>query len=218
MFFLLLLFLPAIIRAQVAIIDTPTADVIEYGYIGLNFRFYKDGIVNYITAGVYRRLNLGCSIDIRYLIGKDSIRLHRPAFRGQWRFFDGARYFPVAVAIGYDEQGYKYSEAEKRYTEPAKEFYLVGTSKLINQFLEISLGFNYNSVFERTFMSFSFSTLIKDIVKLSVEFDDIIIGEDWQLNSGIGIHFSEQVVASFIFKDLTTTPERTIQINWVKKI
>lgn len=199
------------------VIDVPKAHTVEYGYILLKFRFYNYGLGLHLNGGVLSRVSLGGSIDIGNLIGTESISIRRPSPNIKWRFFDGIKYLPMALALGYDGQGYKYSEEKKMFTEPAKELYLTALVEVVDG-LDLTFGSNFNAEQKALFLFFGFNYTIAKILSILLEIDDIYSIREYQLNSGIKIHFSENVGVDVFFKDINSKPERYIQINWLKKI
>lgn len=199
------------------IIDVPKAHPVEYGHIFLKFRFYYSGLLLHLNGGVLPRVSLGGSIDIYNLIGIESISVRRPSPNIRWRFFDGVIYLPIALALGYDGQGYKYSEEKNIFTEPAKELYLTALIEVIDN-LELTFGSNLNTEQKAVFLFLGFNYIIAEAFSILLEIDDIYSIKKYQLNSGIKIYFSKNVGVDILFKDINLKPERYIQINWLKKI
>jgi len=90
------------------VIDSPTADVVEYSHYNLGFRLYGGGgVLAKMVFGVFKPINIGMSWDINQMIGPGSARIDTrpPTIFFKARVFAGGMMLP-AVAVGYDGQGY----------------------------------------------------------------------------------------------------------------
>jgi len=125
------------------LIDTPTAEVLDYYALQVRSRFMSDGaVLTGVGFGVLNRLNLGASATIDRMIGTaDPMRLVRPEIQAKFRFYDGGDKAP-ALAVGYDGQGYYYDTDAKKYYEKGHGMYLVGTKEILTPGLSINPGVN----------------------------------------------------------------------------
>lgn len=207
------------VNSSIYLIDTPTAEVLDYSCMGLKFRFYQTGIVNFIYCGVLNRLNLGGSWDVGNIIGKEEISPRYPAFNFRWRFFDGSITFPVAFAIGFDGQGYNY--IQDKYRQREKGIYLVATVSVV-EILGLHFGGNVNFEDNKksNFNSF-FGTNLTFGNKISIlfELDEVSSLSDLKINGGLRIHFNKTLEVDLFIKDFSRPPyERFLQIMYVAKI
>jgi hypothetical protein len=130
------------------LVDTPTAEVIDYYATQMNFRFYANGgILSRVGFGVFKGLNIGFSLDVDKLVGTSNPELRQPALNLKYRLFDGAQQIP-AIAIGYDGQGYNYNSSTSSYLEKEKGLYLVFSMETVAKGLEFHIGTNVNFVKE----------------------------------------------------------------------
>lgn len=208
------------------LIDAPTAAVLDYGGYASQTRAYANGgLLEYASFGVYPRLGLGASLTIDGLIGNNRIvRARAPQVQVKYRFYDGDRYIP-AFAVGFDGQGYDYSQAEKIYHNRQRGFFLVGTQELglaglqIHPSMNIS-DFNSNSIFGCIPLSYN----IKDRATVLFEWDNINNINDSRINAGLRVHMTSALHIDLAVRRIgqggwyadgsSRGPERIIQMKY----
>ena len=211
---------------EMGVIDAPTAAVLDHGGYGTQTRFYANGgLLQYLSFGVYPRLNLGASLSIDGLIGDGTIvRARLPQAQVKFRFYDGDRYLP-ALAAGYDGQGYNYSQPDQAYNERQRGFYLVGTQELglpglqAHPSFNIS-NFNSNSIFGSIPLTYN----IRDKVVLLFEWDNINNFDDSRVNAGLRVYLVPNLSVDFAVRRIgqggfyddgsPRGPERVVQFKY----
>jgi len=211
---------------EVSLIDSPTAGTLDYGGYSAQTRFYaQGGVLQYVSFGVYPRLNLGASLSINGLIGNErTVRVRPPEVQVKYRFYDGDRYVPSA-AVGFDGQGFDYSPTEKRYHHRQRGFYVVGTQELGCPGLQAHPSFNIsdfdsNSIFGAIPLSYN----IQDKVTLMLEWDNINNFDDSRLNSGLRAYLTPNFFIDFAVRGIgqggrfsdgdARGPERIVQLKY----
>lgn len=164
----------SLLAPQPDVIDTPTAAVYDYmGYASRTRFFSRGGILEYVSFGVFHRLNLGASLNMDGIIGSDrDVRLRAPNVQVKYRFFDGDRYIP-AFAVGYDGQGWVYNVPTKRYNERQRGFFVVGSVELGVPGLNFHPSFNISDFdTNHIFGAVPLTWNIQDKVELLAEWDN----------------------------------------------
>ncbi|MDD5627523.1 MAG: hypothetical protein PHU21_00545 [Elusimicrobia bacterium] len=212
--------------AEAAVIDAPTAAVLDYGGYSSQTRAYSHGgLLEYASFGVYPRLNLGASLAINGLIGNDTtVRVRPPEVQVKFRCYDGDRYLP-ALGVGYDGQGYDYSPVEKKFHDRQRGFYVVATQELGLPGLQAHPSFNIsdfdsNSIFGSIPLTYG----IQDKAVVLFEWDNIGNFNDSRINSGLRVYLTPKLRVDFAvrrigqggwFADNTSRgPERIVQLKY----
>lgn len=188
----------------VNLIDVPTAAVLDYGGYSSLTRFYsRGGLLEYVSFGVYPRLNLGASLAVNNLIGNDrTVRVRPPEVQVKYRFYDGDRYIP-AFGVGFDGQGYDYSPEDKRYHQRQRGFYLVATQELGVPGLEAHPSFNISDFDSNAVCgAIPLSYNIRDKVTVSLEWDNINNFYDSRVNMGLRAHLTPRLHADFAVRGI----------------
>ncbi len=211
---------------ETGVIDAPTAAVLDHGGYGTQSRFYSEGgLLQYLSFGVYPRLNLGASLSIDGLIGNGTIvRARLPQVQVKFRFYDGDRYLP-AVAAGYDGQGFNYSQKDRDYKERQRGFYMVATQELGLPGLQAHPSFNisdFNS--NAIFGSIPLTYNIRDKVALLFEWDSINNFNDSRVNAGLRVYLMPSLSLDFAVRRIgrggyyddgsPRGPERVVQFKY----
>jgi hypothetical protein len=208
------------------VIDAPTAAVLDYGGYSSQTRFYSEGgFLEYVSFGVYHRLNLGASLSVNGLVGSDTtVRVLPPEVQVKYRLYDGNRYLP-ALAAGYDGQGFDYSETEKVYHDRQRGFYVAGTEELGVPGLQVHPSFNIsdtasNSIFGALPLSYN----ILDKATVLFEWDNISNFGNSRVNAGLRVYLTSKLQADFAvrrigqggsFADGTSRgPERVVEFKY----
>ena len=200
------------------LIDSPTTNVIDYGGFRLNFRFYsKGGILNHISFGVFRRLNLGASWDVEKFIGTEDPATNVPTLNIKIRVFDGGIFLP-SFAIGYDGQGRFFNRDTDQYNERERGIYGVFGRELFLPNLETYGGANIAKFKEGTvfgFLGISFN--VEQKVALMLEYDNIRQMPSNHLNAGFRVFPLPSLGIDFAVRNITTPSdrERIVRINYV---
>lgn len=209
------------------VIDAPTSAVLDHlGYSSRTRFFAQGGLLEYISFGVFPRLNLGASLNIDGLIGNDrTVRVRAPGVQVKYRFYEGDRYIP-SFAAGYDGQGFLYSTRDKRYNQRQRGFYVVGTSELglpglqAHPSLNIS-DFDTNSIFAALPITYN----IQDKVSIMLEWDNTIgTMKNSRLNSGLRVYITPKLNVDFAVRSIgqggrypdgnNRGPERIVQLKY----
>ncbi|NLO91346.1 MAG: hypothetical protein GX410_05075 [Elusimicrobia bacterium] len=168
------------------LIDTPTAEVLDYYGLQVKTRFLRDGgVLAGLNFGVLNRLNLGASATVDKMIGTDDpMRLLRPEIQAKFRFYDGGKMLP-AFSLGYDGQGYYYDTNQKKYYEKGRGLYVVGTKEILTPGLSLNPGINMSDfdnddIFFFTGLSYN----IENNFALMAEWDAIQRFNESRLNLG----------------------------------
>lgn len=211
---------------ETGVIDVPTAAVLDYGGYSSQTRFYSGGgLLEYVSFGVYHRLNLGASLSVNGLVGSDtSVRVRPPEVQVKYRFYDGDRYLP-ALGAGYDGQGYGYSSKERIYQDRQRGFYLVATEELGVPGLQAHPSFNISDVNTNSiFGAIPLSYNIRDKATVLFEWDNISNFGDSRVNSGLRIYLTPKFQVDFAVRRIgqggffadgsPRGPERIVQLKY----
>lgn len=193
-----------LLQPDVSVIDAPTTAVLDYGGYSANSRFFAGGgLLQYISFGVFQGLNLGGSLTVDGLVGNERhVRVRHPAVQIKWRFYDGDRSLP-SLALGFDAQGWLYSQQDKRYNQRQRGFYVVATQELglpgfqAHPSIHIS-DFDSNSFGGAIPLSYN----IKDKVSLHLEWDNINNFLDSRLNSGVRVYVTQRFHLDFAVRGI----------------
>ncbi|MBI4064714.1 MAG: hypothetical protein HY401_10510 [Elusimicrobia bacterium] len=210
------------------VIDSPTAEVLDYGNFAFGTRFFsKGGLLPHTTFGVFQRLMVGFSMELDNYIGNGDVDLQRPELQVKLRFYDGDRFLPAA-AIGYDSQGYRYNKTIKAYREEERGLYLTLTREMLFSGLEWSFGGNISDFKSDEARAFTSASWISPQSKfgLTVEYDNIHHKRWNRLNAGTYFFLSPFVHMGFHVRDTLATktlrnspelrrPERVIDIRYI---
>ena len=103
----------SLLQPDVNLVDAPTSSVLDYGGYSSQTRFFSQGgLLQYVSFGVFHRLNLGASANVDGLIGNERVvRVRAPQVQVKYRFYEGDRYIP-SFAVGFDGQGWLYSSTD----------------------------------------------------------------------------------------------------------
>jgi hypothetical protein len=126
------------------VIDTPTANSVEFGSFDLSFRLYDRGsILTRLFYGIImKNLTLGLSFDAENVVGTGDIEPRRPYLYVKLPLYTGNSVWP-GISLGFDEQGFgAYDEDEEQYRFRAMGFFLVLTKKGVVPGLNIGAGVN----------------------------------------------------------------------------
>ncbi|MBI4345772.1 MAG: hypothetical protein HY553_02885 [Elusimicrobia bacterium] len=180
----------ALVPADTELMDVPTAAILDYGGYSSRTRFFSNGgVMEWLSFGVFQRLNIGASMNVDRLIGTSSpVQLTRPDLQVKFRFYDGDRVIPAAV-IGFDGQGYLYNRKDLRYDQRQRGLYLVGSQEIGVPGLHANAGmnisdFNSNSIFG--FMAMDYN--VRDKVLLMLEWDNVHNFVESRINMGFRIY------------------------------
>jgi hypothetical protein len=209
------------------VVDAPTSSVLDYGGYSTRSRFYSDGgLLEYVSFGVYPGVNLGASAAIDGLIGNEKeVRVRAPAAQIRWRFYDGSEYAP-SLAVGYDGQGYLYSQANHWFNERQRGAYVVASKEIgapgldIHPSINVS-DFNSNAVFGSLPLTYN----IRDKAEILAEWDNIgDRASDSRVNLGLRVFVTPSLDVDFAVRSVGTGgyfsdgqprgPERIVQIKY----
>lgn len=174
------------------LIDLPTAGVLDHGGFSSRARFFsRGGVAEWLSFGVYPRVNIGGSLSVDELLGTGSpVKVARPELQVKGRVFDGDRVIP-AFAVGFDNQGWLYNRVDKRYNQRQRGLYFVGTQEIGVPGLQAHGGMNisdFDSSFVFGFLGTSLN--VSDKVLLMAEWDNIRNYRDSRVNMGLRVYIT----------------------------
>lgn len=223
---------PAYSNTSTDLVETPTADIVDYYSTEVNFNMYSNGgILSSINFGVFKRLNMGFSWDIDRIIGTEKPEIRMPTLKVKFRIFDGTDKWP-AIAIGYDGQGYRYDSSSGSYLNKEKGIYIVFSVETIAKGLEYHLGANIqftkvdnkdvSSSYGFTGFNYTLTENEKKLVSFIVEYDNLFkSAKDTRLNSAIRIFPTNSLNLDLAIKDISSprnlTAERILRVNYQGK-
>lgn len=201
------------------LIDLPTAEVVDANHYNANFRLYQDGgILTRISFGIGKRVNIGISFDLTNFIGDRKVDLQRPELQFKYRFYDGAKNIP-ALAVGYDQQGYRYDVEKGEYRHREKGLYLVATQEMLRH-AEFHFGLNiYDFKSDQFFGFLGISWAPVEEFIIITEFDNIYKLENGaRFNSGLRYLHTPNLSIEVSFRNLRSADnERIIRLNYQGK-
>lgn len=216
----------SLLQPDTDLIDAPSSAVLDYGGYSARTRFFSTGgVLQYISFGVFNRLNIGASLNIDKFIGREKpTRVRSPNVQVKYRFYEGTRTLP-SLAFGYDGQGWLYNQGSRRYNQRQRGFFVAATQELglpglqLHPSLNIS-DFDTNSIFAALPLSLN----IQDKVNLMLEWDAVNNFLDSRLNAALRVYLTSAVHVDFalrsigqgaLFSDGTPRgPERVVQIKY----
>ncbi len=197
------------------LVDVPTANTLGKGELRYDTKFYPGGgILNRLYVAIFDRLMIGCSVNVRGIIGAGDIVVDLPVkVNAKVRITDDEGAVP-AVSIGYEGQGYMGVPEKGLFTAVTKEVYAgpvvlqLSGSLYTNEFSEfgnrIDAGLGFAAAFTKEFM-FSF------------EFDGIMRANDsTRINFGLGYFFDPiELALGFKYNFDTFEFARVLKILYV---
>jgi hypothetical protein len=208
------------------IIDAPTSAVLDDHAYSTRSRFYaQGGILEYLSFGVYPGVNLGASAAVDGFIGDEkNVRMRAPTAQVKWRFFEGDQALP-SMAMGYDGQGYRYNNGDRRFDQRQRGFYIVGTKELGIPGFQFHPSFNisdFNS--NAIFGTLPITLNIRDKAELLLEWDNIANWSDSRFNAGMRFFLTPNFHVDFAVRAIGAGgfysdgapkgPERIVQLKY----
>ena len=215
------------ISTETAIIDVPTAEVLDRYQASFTTRVYEHGtVMESIDFGVYPRVNIGVSVAVDNWIGSShSVKVLNPEFQAKWKIYDGSLYLP-AVAIGYDGRRYGYGYDEdsrkytrsKRYLDNRKGGYVTLTREIFVPNLTLNAGINFSDFDWDELYMFTglYYKIIPQITFLS-EWDNIRNMRDSRFNLGARFYLHPALALDASFRRIGRGDEneRVLQLRYV---
>ena len=215
------------ISTETAIIDVPTAEVLDRYQASFTTRVYEHGtVMESIDFGVYPRVNIGVSVAVDNWIGSsNSVKVLNPEFQAKWKVYDGSLYLP-AVAIGYDGRRYGYGYDEdsrkytrsKRYLDNRKGGYVTLTREIFVPNLTLNAGINFSDFDWNELYMFTglYYKIIPQITFLS-EWDNIRNMRDSRFNLGARFYLHPALALDASFRRIGRGDEneRVLQLRYV---
>ncbi len=215
------------ISTETAIIDVPTAEVLDRYQASFTTRVYEHGtVMESIDFGVYPRVNIGVSVAVDNWIGSsNSVKVLNPEFQAKWKVYDGSLYLP-AVAIGYDGRRYGYGYDEdsrkytrsKRYLDNRKGGYVTLTREIFVPNLTLNAGINFSDFDWDELYMFTglYYKIIPQITFLS-EWDNIRNMRDSRFNLGARFYLHPALALDASFRRIGRGDEneRVLQLRYV---
>ncbi len=216
----------SLLQPDVNLVDAPTSSVLDYGGYSSQTRFFSQGgVLQYVSFGVFHRLNLGASANVDGLIGNERVvRVRAPQVQVKYRFYEGDRYIP-SFAVGFDGQGWLYSPTDKRYNQRQRGFYVAGSQELGLPGLQVHPSFNISDFDSNAiFGSLPLSLNIRDKASIMLEWDNIANWSDSRLNSGLRVYVTQNFHLDFAVRGIgqggrypdgtRRGPERIVQLRY----
>lgn len=215
------------ISTETAIIDVPTAEVLDRYQASFSTRVYEHGtVMESIDFGVYPRVNIGVSVAVDNWIGSsNSVKVLNPEFQAKWKVYDGSLYLP-AVAIGYDGRRYGYGYDQhtreytrsKRYLDNRKGGYVTLTREIFVPNLTLNAGINFSDFDWDELYMFTglYYKIIPQITFLS-EWDNIRNMRDSRFNLGARFYLHPALALDASFRRIGRGDEneRVLQLRYV---
>ncbi len=215
------------ISTETAIIDVPTAEVLDRYQASFTTRVYEHGtVMESIDFGVYPRVNIGVSVAVDNWIGSsNSVKVLNPEFQAKWKVYDGSLYLP-AVAIGYDGRRYGYGYDQhtreytrsKRYLDNRKGGYVTLTREIFVPNLTLNGGINFSDFDWDELYMFTglYYKIIPQITFLS-EWDNIRNMRDSRFNLGARFYLHPALALDASFRRIGRGDEneRVLQLRYV---
>jgi hypothetical protein len=215
------------ISTETAIIDVPTAEVLDRYQASFTTRVYEHGtVMESIDFGVYPRVNIGVSVAVDNWIGSShSVKVLNPEFQAKWKIYDGSLYLP-AVAIGYDGRRYGYGYDQhtreytrsKRYLDNRKGGYVTLTREIFVPNLTLNAGINFSDFDWDELYMFTglYYKIIPQITFLS-EWDNIRNMRDSRFNLGARFYLHPALALDASFRRIGRGDEneRVLQLRYV---
>lgn len=215
------------ISTETAIIDVPTAEVLDRYQASFTTRVYEHGtVMESIDFGVYPRVNIGVSVAVDNWIGSShSVKVLNPEFQAKWKVYDGSLYLP-AVAIGYDGRRYGYGYDQhtreytrsKRYLDNRKGGYVTLTREIFVPNLTLNAGINFSDFDWDELYMFTglYYKIIPQITFLS-EWDNIRNMRDSRFNLGARFYLHPALALDASFRRIGRGDEneRVLQLRYV---
>ncbi len=214
------------ITLETAVLDVPTADVLDRYQAAFVTRAYDHGtVMETIDFGVYPRINLGVSLAAHELIGSSSsVKVLNPDFQVKWKIYDGNLYLP-AIAIGYDGRRYGYGYDKhrhytrtKKYLDNRKGGYLTFSREIIVPGLNASAGanlsdFEWNEIYGFAGLFYR----ITDQIGAFTEWDNVRNIRDSRLNAGMRFYLHPSLALDGAVRRIGrgSESERILQIRYV---
>lgn len=208
------------------VIDAPTTAVLDNYAYSARSRFYsRGGILQYFSFGVYPGINLGASASVDGPIGDERhVRMRAPTVQIKYRFYEGDSEMP-SFAVGFDGQGYRYNQNDRRFNQRQRGFYVVATKELGVPGLELHPSFNISDFDSNgIFGSIPLSINIRDKATILMEWDNINNWSDSRLNMGLRAHLTPNFHVDFAVRAISAGghygdgaprgPERVVQLKY----
>lgn len=214
------------ISLQPAVLDVPTADVLDRYEASFLSRAYDHGtFMETIDFGVYPRINLGVSLAVHELIGSSSsVRVLDPDFQAKWKLYDGNLYLP-AIAIGYDGRRYGYGYDKdrhytrtKKYLDNRKGGYVSLSREVIVPGLTASAGVNLSEFeWDEIYCFMGMFYRLTNQIGLLAEWDNIRNVRDSRANAGVRFYLHPALALDAAVRRIGrgAESERILQIRYV---
>ena len=193
-----------LIAPDTELIDVPTAAILDYGGYSSRTRFFSSGgVMEWISFGVFQRLNIGASMNVDRLVGTATpVQVTRPDLQVRFRLYDGERRLP-ALALGFDGQGYTYNRPELKWNQRQRGAYLAASQEIVVPGLHAHAGmnmsdFNSNAIFG--FLGADYN--IKDKVLLMAEWDNLSNFLDSRVNLGFRTYINPNFHLDFAVRSI----------------
>jgi hypothetical protein len=193
-----------LIPPDTELIDIPTASILDYGAFSSRSRFFTSGgVVEWVSFGVFQRLNIGASLNVDKFIGTgEPVQVTRPDLQVKFRFYDGTPILP-ALAVGFDGQGYFYNRVDHLYNQRDHGLYLVGSQEILVPGFQVHAGMNIPDFDNNPLFGFMGADYnIKDKVLVMAEWDNINNFYDSRLNLGFRVYITTNFSVDFAVRSI----------------
>jgi len=214
------------------LIYTPNSETVNYLSSEMTFRFYSNGgVLSVIKFGVFQKLNLGFSLDIDKLIGKNDPEIRVPNINVKYRLYDGSEKLP-SITIGYDGQGYNFDTSSNTYSYKEKGIFFVLSKEILFSGFIFNFGSNVNftkennkdktSTFGFLGINYTIQDNEKNLCGIILEYDAITnIKEQSILNTALRFFPTSNLTVDLCFKDILSkynlSKERILKVTYQGK-
>lgn len=220
----LFLFTPAFaVHSDTYLLDTPTAESMPARTFGITSRIFSGGgVLTYFDFGVLNRLSIGTAITLEHLIGTNDehVKVLVPSLQLKYRVYDGGEILP-AVALGFDNQGFKYNHQEEEYEEKGKGIYMALTKEVFFTGFNLNGGLNYtvNGFKFDKFAGFAGASLaVVEWISLLFEWDNIRTFDESRMSAAARFYLTDNFSADIAVRNFNNKAERIAQIKYICSI
>lgn len=219
-----------LVLSDIEQIDVPTASSLDHYAFRFGSRLYSGGGTQLrLGFGVHDRLTIGAYFMVDGLIGDSThVKVREPEIEVKFRFWDGGYHIP-SLAIGFDGQGYFYSDDRKKYLEDERGLYLVATSEIFPA-LFVNGGFNMSDFDDNKVYGFiGANYTLDEVVTLMLEYDNLFhhtLSRE-RLNAGLRVHITSDFSLDAAVREINASgrylngekhrPERIIQLRYMAR-
>jgi len=187
------------------VIDTPTVDILDCGFGDIRLKFFSNGnLLSGVNFGVFKRLNVGMSLELSKFIGKsgDGLKVALPALQIKFKAYDGNMCYP-GIAVGYDGQGCFFDGKRKKhnsnYLQRGLGFYFAIGREFFIENLMINIGVNFNN--KVNWFINLLIPLYREALYFIAEWSNISYLPNARFNFGFRFALTESINIDYVVRD-----------------